>query len=104
MSKVSQIVSFNMKSQLDSIRPEIACGYYKDAINLFDQLSFCYENTITPNGSIKLKELNRMLTYDSEIAFQLNTLSKISNFDQTKNDLNYIKNLKDLINERRRFY
>ncbi|MGA7898742.1 MAG: hypothetical protein WCA39_07750 [Nitrososphaeraceae archaeon] len=103
MSKVSQIVSFNMKSQLDSIRPEIACGYYKDAINLFDQLSFCYENTITPNGSIKLKELNRMLTYDSEIAFQLNTLSKISNFDQTKNDLDYIKNLKDLIKEREDF-
>jgi hypothetical protein len=103
MSKVNQIVSFNIKSQLDSLKPEIALENYKDAINLFDQLSFCYENTITPNGSVKLKELNRMLDYDSEIAFQLNILGKIPNFDRTKVDLDYIKNLKDLIKEREDF-
>ena len=103
MSKVNQIVSFNIKSHLDSLKPEIAFENYKDAINLFDQLSFCYENTITPNGSVKLKELNRMLDYDSEIAFQLNILTKIPNFDRTKVDLDYIKNLKDLIKEREDF-
>ena len=103
MSKVNQIVSFNIKSQLDSLKPAIAFENYKDAINLFDQLSFCYENSITPNGSVKLKELNRMLDYDSEIAFQLNILCKISNFDRTKVDLDYIKNLKDLIKEREDF-
>lgn len=100
MSKVNQIVSFNIKSRLDSLKPEIAFENYKDAINLFDQLSFCYENTITPNGSVKLKELNRMLDYDSEIAFQLNILGKIH---RTKVDLDYIKNLKDLIKEREDF-
>jgi hypothetical protein len=103
MSKVNQIVSFNIKSQLDSLKPEVAFENYKDAINIFGQLSFCYENTITPNGSVKLKELNKMLDYDSEIAFQLNILSKVSNFDRTKVDLDYIKNLKDLIKEREDF-
>jgi len=44
-----------------------------------------------------------MLDYDSEIAFQLNILSKIPNFDRTKVDLDYIKNLKDLITEREDF-
>jgi len=103
MSKVNQIVSFNLKSQLDSIRPRIASELYKDAIRLFEELSFCYENTITPNGSIKLKDLNKMLSFDSELAIQLNNLRKVSNHDQTVADSDYVKSLKGLIKDREDF-
>jgi len=103
MSKVNQIVSFNLKSQLDSIRPRIASEYYKDAIRLFEELTFCYENTITPNGSINLKDLNKMLSFDSELAIQLNNLRKISTHNQTVADSDYLKSLKGLIKDREDF-
>jgi hypothetical protein len=103
MSKVNQIVSFNMKSQLDSVRSKIVSGNYNDVVNLFKQISFCYESIITPNGSIRLKDLNRMLYYDSEIVIQLDILKRISSSDNKITDLDYIRNLKELIKEREDF-
>jgi hypothetical protein len=104
MSKVNQIVSFNTKSRLDYLKSKSISGIYDDILALFQQLSFCYENTITPNGSIKLKDLNRMLNYDSEIVIQLENLKRIFNGNNDRiTDLDYIKNLKILIKEREDF-
>ncbi|HEY7570865.1 MAG TPA: hypothetical protein VH796_05805 [Nitrososphaeraceae archaeon] len=104
MSRVNQIVSFNMKSRLDSLKSKSISGNYHDILALFRHLSFCYESAITPNGSIKIKDLNRMLNYDSEIVIQLDNFKKLSNCNNNKaTDLDYIKNLKDLIKEREDF-
>jgi threonine synthase len=92
-----------MKSQLESLRSKIVSGNYDDVINLFKQISFCYECIITPNGSIKLKDLNRMLYYDSEIVIQLGNLRRISSSDNKIIDLDYIRNLNELIKEREDF-
>jgi hypothetical protein len=104
MSKVNQIVSFNTKSRLDYLKSKSISGIYDDILAMFQELSFCYENTITPNGSIKLKDLNRMLNYDSEIVIQLENLKRIFNGNNDRiTDLDYIKNLKILIKEREDF-
>lgn len=104
MSKVNQIVSFNIKSHLDSIKSKYPHGAHKEALQLFDHLSYCYESTITPNGSIRLRELNMMLSYDSEIASLLDILKKSLNGNTTTADeTDYIKNLKNLLREREDF-
>jgi hypothetical protein len=104
MSRVNQIVSFNTKSRLEYLKSKSISGNYDGILTMFQQLSFCYENTITPNGSIKLKDLNRMLNYDSEIVIQLDNLKRIFNGNNDRiADFDYIENLKILIKEREDF-
>lgn len=103
MSKVNQIISFNMKSHIDSIKREIMPDAYKGAIELFSQLSYYYERTITPNGSIRIKEFNKLLAFDSEIALQLHNLKSSKRISTNIDDFEYIENLKDLIKERKDF-
>jgi hypothetical protein len=104
MFNVNRIVEFNLRSHVQSVRNKLGRSVYEEILHLLSQLSSGYENTISPSGNIKKKELEHLISLDSEIAIQLGTLKNITISAENYFEFEeYKRDLKQLIGERKKF-
>jgi hypothetical protein len=108
MRAVSRLVVYNIKSRVNSIKPLISNSNYPELLSISAVMSNGYEFTLTPNGIVKVNELERLLSTDSDIAILLLTIEKVlkSNNNNNHNNSSVIEEdlaiLRELLNKRRR--
>ena len=108
MRAVSRLVVYNIKSRVNSIKLLISNSNYPELLSISTGMSNGYEFTLTPNGIVKVNELDRLLSTDSDIAILLLTIEKVlkSNNNNNHNNSSVIDEdlaiLRELLNKRRK--
>lgn len=109
MRAVSRLVVYNIKSRVNSIKPLISNSNYPELLSISAVMSNGYEFTLTPNGIVKVNELERLLSTDSDIAILLLTIEKVLKSNNNNNNHNNssvidedLAILRELLNKRRR--
>jgi hypothetical protein len=104
MRAVSRLVAYNTKSRINSIKPLISNSNYQDLLSISTVVSSGYEFTLTPNGIVKVNELDRLLSADSDIAMLLLTIEEVlkSNNNNSSGIDEDLAILRELLNKRRK--
>jgi hypothetical protein len=107
MRAVSRLVVYNIKSRVNSIKPLISNSNYLELLSISAVMSNGYEFTLTPNGIVKVNELERLLSTDSDIAILLLTIEKVLKSNNNNHNNSSVIDedlaiLRELLNKRRR--
>jgi len=107
MRAVSRLVVYNIKSRVNSIKPLISNSNYPELLSISAVMSNGYEFTLTPNGIVKVNELERLLSTDSDIAILLLTIEKVLKSNNNNHNNSSVIDedlsiLRELLNKRRR--
>ena len=107
MRAVSRLVVYNIKSRVNSIKPLISNSNYPELLSISAVMSNGYEFTLTPNGIVKVNELERLLSTDSDIAILLITIEKVLKSNNNNHNNSSVIDedlaiLRELLNKRRR--
>ena len=107
MRAVSRLVVYNIKSRVNSIKPLISKSNYPELLSISTGMSNGYEFTLTPNGIVKVNELDRLLSTDSDIAILLLTIEKVLKSNNNNHNNSSVIDedlaiLRELLNKRRR--
>jgi hypothetical protein len=107
MRAVSRLVVYNIKSRLNSIKPLISNSNYPELLSISAVMSNGYEFTLTPNGIVKINELERLLSTDSDIAILLLTIEKVLKSNNNNHNNSSVIDedlaiLRELLNKRRK--
>ena len=107
MRAVSRLVVYNIKSRVNSIKPLISNSNYPELLSISAVMSNGYEFTLTPNGIVKVNELERLLSTDSDIAILILTIEKVLKSNNNNHNNSSVidedlSNLRELLNKRRR--
>lgn len=106
MRAVSRLVVYNIKSRVNSIKPLISNSNYPELLSISTGMSNGYEFTLTPNGIVKVNELDRLLSTDSDIAILLLTIEEVLKSNNNHNNSSVIDEdlaiLRELLNKRRK--
>jgi len=107
MRAVSRLVVYNIKSRVNSIKPLISNSNYPELLSISAVMSNGYEFTLTPNGIVKVNELERLLSTDSDIAILILTIEKVLKSNNNNHNNSSVIDedlsiLRELLNKRRR--
>ena len=107
MRAVSRLVVYNIKSRVNSIKPLISNSNYPELLSISAVMSNGYEFTLTPNGIVKINELERLLSTDSDIAILLLTIEKVLKSNNNNHNNSSVIDedlaiLRELLNKRRK--
>jgi|SRR5947208_10521343 len=107
MRAVSRLVVYNIKSRVNSIKPLISNSNYLELLSISAVMSNGYEFTLTPNGIVKINELERLLSTDSDIAILLLTIEKVLKSNNNNHNNSSVIDedlaiLRELLNKRRK--
>ena len=107
MRAVSRLVVYNIKSRVNSIKPLISNSNYPELLSISAVMSNGYEFTLTPNGIVKVNELEMLLSTDSDIAILLLTIEKVLKSNNNNHNNSSVIDedlaiLRELLNKRRR--
>ena len=103
MRAVSRLVAYNTKSRINSIKPLISNSNYQDLLSISTVVSSGYEFTLTPNGIVKVNELDRLLSADSDIAMLLLTIEEVLKSTKQSSGIDEdLAILRELLNKRRK--
>lgn len=107
MRAVSRLVVYNIKSRVNSIKPLISNSNYPELLSISAVMSNGYEFTLTPNGIVKVNELEMLLSTDSDIAILLLTIEKVLKSNNNNHNNSSVIDedlaiLRELLNKRRK--
>ena len=107
MRAVSRLVVYNIKSRVNSIKPLISNSNYPELLSISAVMSNGYEFTLTPNGIVKVNELERLLSTDSDIAILILTIEKVLKSNNNNHNNSSVIDedlaiLRELLNKRRK--
>ena len=103
MHEANSIVIRNIKLRINSMKPFIDKELHEKLISILPAMLNGYEFTLTPNGTVKNLDLDRLLSLDSDITMLLLSLEYMVKQHVNHIPIDEIMSLfKELIDERRR--
>lgn len=103
MRSVSRTFNYNIINTLNSIKSFGTKDISSQLSFIMPSLAEGYEHTLTPNGGVKHKELEHLLTLDSDLTFQLGRVKLALESNKEAKIDSLISILKDLVSERKKF-
>jgi hypothetical protein len=103
MHEANNLVIHNIKLRINSMKPFIDKELHEKLISILPAMLNGYEFTLTPNGTVKNLDLDRLLSLDSDITMLLLSLEYV--VKQRANHLpidEIMSFFEELIDERRR--
>ena len=102
MRALDRLTSHNIKTKVLALRKSFKLnGDLEDLLTKISQaLSESYTKVLTPNGIVRRKELDRLLSIDADIVICIGMVE--SELDSQKIS-DFLNTLKELVEERRRF-
>ena len=103
MHEANNLVIHNIKLRINSMKPFIDKELYEKLISILPAMLNGYEFTLTPNGTVKNLDLDRLLSIDSDITMLLLSLEYVVKHRANHLPIDEIMSFfEELIDERRR--
>jgi hypothetical protein len=103
MHEANNLVIHNIKLRINSMKPFIDKELHEKLISILPAMSNGYEFTLTPNGTVKNLDLDRLLSIDSDITMLLLSLEYVVKHRANHLPIDEIMSFfEELIDERRR--
>jgi hypothetical protein len=103
MHEANNLVIHNIKLRINSMKPFIDKELHEKLISILPAMLNGYEFTLTPNGTVKNLDLDRLLSLDSDITMLLLSLEYVVKHRVNHLPIDEIMSLFDeVIDERRR--
>jgi hypothetical protein len=103
MHEANNLVIHNIKLRINSMKPFIDKELHEKLISILPAMSNGYEFTLTPNGTVKNLDLDRLLSLDSDITMLLLSLEYVVKHRTNHLPIDEIMTFfEELIDERRR--
>ena len=103
MHEANNLVIRNIKLRINSMKPFIDKELHEKLISILPAMLNGYEFTLTPNGTVKNLDLDRLLSLDSDITMLLLSLEYVVKHRANHLPIDEIMSFFDeLIDERRR--
>ena len=103
MHEANSIVIHNIKLRINSMKPFIDKELHEKLISILPAMLNGYEFTLTPNGTVKNLDLDRLLSLDSDITMLLLSLEYVVKHRANHLPIDEIMSFfEELIDERRR--
>jgi hypothetical protein len=103
MHEANNLVIHNIKLRINSMKPFIDKELHEKLISILPAMSNGYEFTLTPNGTVKNLDLDRLLSLDSDITMLLLSLEYVVKHRTNHLPIDEIMSFfEELIDERRR--
>ena len=103
MHEANNLVIHNIKLRINSMKPFIDKELHEKLISILPAMSNGYEFTLTPNGTVKNFDLDRLLSIDSDITMLLLSLEYVVKHRTNHLPIDEIMSFfEELIDERRR--
>jgi hypothetical protein len=103
MHEANNLVIHNIKLRINSMKPFIDKELHEKLISILPAMLNGYEFTLTPNGTVKNLDLDRLLSLDSDITMLLLSLEYVVKHRANHLPIDEIMSFfEELIDERRR--
>jgi hypothetical protein len=103
MHEANNLVIHNIKLRINSMKPFIDKELHEKLISILPAMLNGYEFTLTPNGTVKNLDLDRLLSLDSDITMLLLSLEYVVKHRTNHLPIDEIMSFfEELIDERRR--
>jgi hypothetical protein len=103
MHEANNLVIHNIKLRINSMKPFIDKELHEKLISILPAMLNGYEFTLTPNGTVKNLDLDRLLSIDSDITMLLLSLEYVVKHRTNHLPIDEIMTFfEELIDERRR--
>jgi hypothetical protein len=103
MHEANNLVIHNIKLRINSMKPFIDKELHEKLISILPAMLNGYEFTLTPNGTVKNLDLDRLLSIDSDITMLLLSLEYVVKHRANHLPIDEIMSFfEELIDERRR--
>jgi hypothetical protein len=103
MHEANNLVIHNIKLRINSMKPFIDKELHEKLISILPAMLNGYEFTLTPNGTVKNLDLDRLLSLDSDITMLLLSLEYVVKHRTNHLPIDEIMTFfEELIDERRR--
>jgi superfamily I DNA/RNA helicase len=101
MRALDRLTSHNIKTKVLALKSFKLNGDLEDLLSKISQaMSESYTRVLTPNGIVRRKELDRLLSIDADIVICIGMVE--SEFKSQKTS-DFLNTLKELVEERKRF-
>jgi hypothetical protein len=103
MHEANNLIIHNIKLRINSMKPFIDKELHEKLISILPAMLNGYEFTLTPNGTVKNLDLDRLLSLDSDITMLLLSLEYVVKHRVNHLPIDEIMSFfEELIDERRR--
>jgi hypothetical protein len=103
MHEANNLIIHNIKLRINSMKPFIDKELHEKLISILPAMLNGYEFTLTPNGTVKNLDLDRLLSLDSDITMLLLSLEYVVKHRTNHLPIDEIMSFfEELIDERRR--
>jgi hypothetical protein len=103
MHEANNLVIHNIKLRINSMKPFIDKELHEKLISILPAMLNGYEFTLTPNGTVKNLDLDRLLSLDSDITMLLLSLEYVVKHRTNHLPIDEIMSFfEELLDERRR--